>query len=623
MRTLLISLGTSWAIVPEAFHLLPPGPEGFDAVHVLTTVSSKTEEGIREIPAYFQSRFPGVTLTITRVAGFEDLRSEEEHFHFEEILYRWILEKRGPGRPFVCLAGGFKTMSAAMQKAATVLGAEEVFHVLAPHDTNSADLIQNALEEGTIRWIRLGPEPGWPQLAQCTASLYPLLTVSETNGVRVVRAPEDTATHGFRPHLEELLEKSRRLAGAWDQMAALPFHTLATWSAADLAWLNQPVDPLGDMPWIQSLPKIELHCHLGGFATHGPLLQAVRAAAERPDQIKAGVEPALPEGWPLPPGPCDLRQYMALGAATGSTLLHDPGSLRAQVRLLYAHFLEQRIAYAEVRCSPNNYARPTASRSAWAVLEDIRNAFQQCMDEHRDSVTGACPCHVNLIVIATRKHGGDRSDISKHLALAITAAQHLNGDSDQAPTCQVVGVDLAGFENPDTRAALFATDFEAVHRVGLAVTVHAGENDDAEGIWQAVFKLNARRLGHALHLSQSPDLLRAVAERRIALEMCPYANYQIKGFDLPDRTTPGAFPPYPLHDYLTRGVAVTVNTDNPGISAADLGDNLRLAAQLCPALRRMDLLAMLRHALDAAFVSPSRRTRLGAQIAASIPLPPR
>jgi adenosine deaminase len=62
------------------------------------------------------------------------------------------------------------------------------------------------------------------------------------------------------------------------------------------------------------------------------------------------------------------------------------------------------------------------------------------------------------------------------------------------------------------------------------ITAHAGENDDAEGIWQAVFKLHARRLGHALHLAQAPDLYRTVVERRIGVEMCPFANYQIRGF---------------------------------------------------------------------------------------------
>ncbi len=158
-----------------------------------------------------------------------------------------------------------------------------------------------------------------------------------------------------------------------------------------------------------------------------------------------------------------------------------------------------------------------------------------------------------------------------------------------------------------------------MHRVGLALTVHAGENDDAEGIWQAVFKLNARRLGHALHLGQSPDLLRAVADRGIALEMCPYANFQIKGYPL-DAAVATASPTgrYPLLGYLRAGLRVSVNTDNIGISAASLTDNLLLAARLCPGLTRLDVLRLQRHALDAAFVSPAFRTVLLGRFAAQL-----
>jgi adenosine deaminase len=169
-------------------------------------------------------------------------------------------------------------------------------------------------------------------------------------------------------------------------------------------------------------------------------------------------------------------------------------------------------------------------------------------------------------------------------------------------------VDLAGFENKETRAALFATDFEPAHRVGLAVTVHAGENDDAEGIWQAVFKLNTQRIGHALHLVDSPDLMRAVADRRIGVEMCPFANYQIRGF------APMGNKVYPLVIYLNAGIPVTVNTDNIGISSATLTENFLVIPMLCPGITRLDLLRLIRNAIDQAFVSHAMRRRLLASI---------
>lgn len=593
MPVLLVSLGSSPAIVPEAFLL--PGVE-FDAVHVLTTEST----AVALVEVWFGDRAPEVTLTITRVAGFTDFRSEEDHFHFEEVLYRWWLEKTGPsGNPHVCISGGFKTMSAAMQKAAAVMGAAEVFHVHCnlKQQPQTAAEIEAARAGGHLHWIRLGPESGWPQLRQLTCSDHPLQPVRDEGIVRSVAA----ADSAFRDHLRQLLKRSHNIASAWDRISSLPFPALATWPATDLVWLDAPLDAATDRAWIEALPKVDLHCHLGGFATHGKPLCEVRAYAQFSGALPSLPEPSPPAGWPRPLATVALDAYMRLGDANGSKLLKDPGCLKRQIELLYDHLCAHNIVYAEIRCSPNNYT--SAGRSSWAVLSEIRETFQRCMESSGSS------CHVNLLIIATRKDGGDRSDISRHLSLAITAAQHWTDDCG----CRVVGVDLAGFENKHTRAALFATDFEPAHRVGLAVTVHAGENDEAEGIWQAVFKLNTLRIGHALHLADAPDLMRAVADRQIGVEMCPYANLQIKGFfPMPDK------PAYPLRGYLHAGVPVTVNTDNIGISAATLNDNFLLLAELCPGITRLEVLQLVRNAMDKAFLSANRRAIL---LASPIPHP--
>lgn len=601
MATLLISLGTTPAIVPEAFRL--PGVE-FEAVHVLTTNSGSVDTGF--VLDWFARHTPRVALSITRVEEFRDFTSEDDHFRFEEVLCRWYFHhapKRE--RPHVCLSGGFKTMSAAMQKAAAVLGVEEVFHVLAdsvyqtsdgkPRPASTFEEIQESFDKGHLHWIRLGSENGWPQLKSCGAGEYPLETIRREGGISWVKpqAPDSA----FRDRLREIVERSHNIAGAWDAIGSLPFPILATWPAAALDWLRQPLDPDADRDWIASLPKVELHCHLGGFATHGDLLGEVRAAAERPELLPPLDEPVPPASWPLPTAPISLPDYMRLGDASGSALLKDPGCLRRQCELLHEHLLAQNILHAEIRCSPANYAAP--GRSPWTVLREIKDAFDVCM--------AACPgCHVNLILIATRKEKGDyRTAINRHLTLAITAAEHWADDS----ACRVVGVDLAGYEDKETRAHLYRDDFRQVHRAGLALTVHAGENDDAEGIWSAVFDLNTRRIGHALTLIDSLELLHSVAARGIGVEMCPYANYQIKGFRPMQEKGE-----YPLKQYLDAGVAVTLNTDNIGISAASLTDNFLLAARLCPGLTRLDALRLLQHSVESAFLSPTARDHLRGQL---------
>lgn len=625
---LLISLGTSPAIVPEAF-LLPHVP--FTAVHVLTT-ASVSDQHMGSVRDWFAAHARGVDLSISRVADFHDFTNEQDHLRFEEVLYRWILESatRPPDR-FFCLSGGFKTMSAAIHKAATVLGAADVFHVLAdacchipgnkPRQPETAAEILDAQHRGHLHWIRLGPESGWPQLRGVASADYPLEVTHVAGAVRWVRA----ADRAFLDRLRALTERSHRIAGAWDRLPELPFTELATWSEADLAWLNAPLEPSAapDRDWVARLPKVELHCHLGGFATSGEPLEHVRAAAERPASLPPVRPIPISPDWPVPTQSVSLEAYRHLGDNNGSSLLRDPGCLRRQCELLYAHLLAQRVHYAEIRCSPANYADAAQARSPWEVLTLIKAAFDQAMERAAKArvadPAAPPPCHVNLLLIGTRQSAGDyRAGIARHLALAVTAAEHWTTSTE----CRVVGVDLAGNEDRETRAHYFREEFAGVHRCGLALTVHAGENDDAEAVWSAVFDLSARRLGHALSLAGSPELLRSVTDRGIGLEMCPYANHQIRGFDLDGVVgLAGRARPYPLLDYLQTGARVTVNTDNIGISGASLTDNLLLTARLCPGLTRLHLLQLQRNALEVAFLPASQRARLIGQMAVALPKP--
>jgi adenosine deaminase len=211
-----------------------------------------------------------------------------------------------------------------------------------------------------------------------------------------------------------------------------------------------------------------------------------------------------------------------------------------------------------------------------------------------------------LILTATRRPGGDyRANISRHLALAVTAFERWSDG------CRVVGVDLAGYEDKETRAHYYTEEFVTIHRCGIAITVHAGENDNAEAIWQAVFNLNARRLGHALSLSKSLELSRSIADRKIAVELCPYSNYQIKGYKLyNDGIENDNRPEYPINEYLKKGIKVTINTDNIGISNASLTDNFAFLTKLSPGITRRQVLQILRNSVDSTFIPADEQTKL-------------
>ncbi len=581
-RVLLCSVGHSSMVVPEAFYF---SPDGFDEVHVFTTDSGKFDDS--SLCKFFDS-LPQVRFSITKSSGVADILNEQDFSIYQELLWKWYLKKMPEQNlPFVCLSGGIKSMSASLQKAASLFGAQSVFHVLADNNPKSLDEMHLALQKGEIHYIEMGYEPGWEVLRRLK-DILPSLSKNQDTG-------NDKAT--ISKYIDQILSNVRIAASGSAQANQTPFPSLTVLPPIVQQWLQLPLS-INDLNWIRSLPKVDLHCHLGGFATSGFLLEDVRQAALDFDKIDFSfVQPEI-EGWPRPVRNISLETYMLLGNTNGTRLLKDRGCLIRQVELLYQSLVGDNVVYAEIRCSPNNYSDNSQNRSAWIVLQDIRSTLSNLISEAKSQ--NKSYCHINLLVIASRKTSGDLSDISRHLSLAITAMQQPDND------CKVVGVDLAGFENRETRASYFEHDFKAAHRCGLAVTAHAGENDDPEGIWQAVYTLHARRLGHALNLAEAPDLMRTVIERKIGVEMCPYANYQIKGFaPMPYATTR-----YPLKIYLDAGVLVSVNTDNIGISGASLSENLLFLSELCPGISRMDVLTILRNSIETAFITHEFRTSL-------------
>jgi adenosine deaminase len=596
---LLITLGKSTMIIPEA--VLSYGVT-FDEVHVFTTDNEEVLENAIELQEIFINNFPSIRFSITSLRGISMPNTTETQELFEEALFQWYLEKAGENTPYACITGGIKTIPATMQQAARYFGALDIFHLLTdlPQRDNPTnyEAAKQIVIEGKVKLISLGNELGWESLKNCT-SFQDFSSTSIDSEINCLCWKDISENKPLRKNIRHIMQAVKS-AAIGNEDVIVPFSLLRLLPPEAYFWLQQPLNGDTDKDWINSLPKTELHCHLGGFATHPPLLDEVILCAENNQHLKIKEVPKRPYGWPLPEDVISLPDYMHLGDANGSALLKDVGCLKKQIALIYAHFLEQNIRYAEVRCSPDNYS--SSNSTPWDVLQTIQTTFQSLMDEAFESNPDKA-CHVNLLIIANRRTEGDLSSISRHLALAITSAQF---EREKNTQCQVVGVDLAGYENKNTRPAYFANDFIGVHRSGLAVTAHAGENDDAESIWQAVHQLHARRIGHALELYEAKDLKRTMAERKIGIEMCPYANFQIKGY-YPMRDK---LKEYPLLDYLKSGLLVTVNTDNIGISEANLTDNFLLLAKLCPKITRLEILLLIRNGLEVSFINPQKRQQL-------------
>jgi adenosine deaminase len=127
-----------------------------------------------------------------------------------------------------------------------------------------------------------------------------------------------------------------------------------------------------------------------------------------------------------------------------------------------------------------------------------------------------------------------------------------------------VGVDLAdnedGFE-PQS----FESMFLRARARSLHVTIHAGEaaiSSAADNVLMAVERLGAERIGHGIQIAnpqipRSQEVLREIVRRGIPLEICPTSNVLTNAF--------ASIGEHSIARLRSAGVAVTINTDDPGV----------------------------------------------------------
>ena len=153
----------------------------------------------------------------------------------------------------------------------------------------------------------------------------------------------------------------------------------------------------------------------------------------------------------------------------------------------------------------------------------------------------------------------------------------------------------------------------------LPITIHAGEGEPAESIWQAAYHLHADRIGHGLTLNDNNNLAQRFRDRNICLELCPSSNREVVGFYDPRYPVSQNYPQYPLLELWNKGLPLTLCTDNPGISRTTLAEEyLTAAAMTHYQLSLWDVLAMVKQGFVHSFLSGSSKEILLKQVDAQL-----
>jgi adenosine deaminase len=326
-----------------------------------------------------------------------------------------------------------------------------------------------------------------------------------------------------------------------------------------------------------AMPKAELHLHLDGSIRIGTALDLARsrgvdAPSDAPGMAAVLVAPAHGADQ------AELLRAFDLPIA----LLQDAEALSRVAAELVEDKAADGVRYVEIRWGPSLH-----TREGLPLAEGIEAVCSGAVDAGQR--TGV---EVRLICTAIRSH-----EPADNVRLAQAASRF----RDRGLT----GWDLAGPEVAYPDPLLHLAAFEAARDGGLRITVHAGEvagpGAGAAQVRNALV-VEPERIAHGPGAIDDPGLCRELAERGIALDLCPTSNVQA-----------GVVPSlqaHPLARLYRAGVPVTLATDDATVSDVTLSEEYRRAVEGI-GLRLPELWAIARGALDHAFADGPTIERLG------------
>ena len=168
---------------------------------------------------------------------------------------------------------------------------------------------------------------------------------------------------------------------------------------------------------------------------------------------------------------------------------------------------------------------------------------------------------------------------------------------------QIAAFGMGGAENgnPPSR---FRPYFDACRERGFRICVPAGEEGPAAYVHEAV-ELNVDRIDHGNAAIHDPDLMQTLVEKRIPLTMCPISNLRLNVVK--------NLSEHPLKQMLSRGLCVTINSDDPAYFLGYASDNWAAVHQALN-LTTNEIFQLAINGIDASFLPKEQKEKWRNQI---------
>ncbi len=169
---------------------------------------------------------------------------------------------------------------------------------------------------------------------------------------------------------------------------------------------------------------------------------------------------------------------------------------------------------------------------------------------------------------------------------------------------KAVGLDSSEKGNPPSK---FKNVYEASVKEGYIPLAHAGEEGDADYIWEALDILKIVRIDHGNNALQDDKLVQEIIKRDIAMTVCPLSNKALQV--VPDLKK------HPLKKMMELGLKPTVNSDDPAYFGGQVNQNY-ITIQEALKLSKKDLYELAKNSFEYALLDKETKASYLAELEA-------
>lgn len=286
---------------------------------------------------------------------------------------------------------------------------------------------------------------------------------------------------------------------------------------------------------------IELHLHLDGSLRPETVWdlaskQGIKLPAESLEEVRCLMR--VPEN-------CQTLEDYLRRFDLPLLTLQRPDAVERVTYELVEDLAKEGISYAEIRFAPQLSAKGGSSQNE--IVEAAIRGAENGMKEYPSIRAG-------LILCCMRGDGLQEANME-----TVEAVRKYLGDV-------VCAVDIAGAESLYP-TEMFEPVFRRAREYGLPMTIHAGEAAGPDSI-KIALSYGAERIGHGVSAVRDAELMRELADKNIALEVCVSSNYHTK-------VVP-SIAAHPIRELFDAGVRVTVNSDNRTASGTNLAKEIEI-----------------------------------------------